>query len=35
MDLINFGVEYINSDDVITFYLYLMNKLRRILIKIH
>ena len=24
-----------NSDDIITFYLYLMNKLRRILIKIH
>ena len=35
MALINFCVEYINSDDVITFCLYLMNKLWRILIKIH
>lgn len=29
MDVINFCVEHINSDDVKTFCLYLMNKMRR------
>ena len=33
-DLINICVEYINADDVIAFCLYLMNKMRRNLIKI-
>ena len=34
MYLINFGVEYINTDDVMAFFLYLMNKMQWILIKI-
>ena len=34
VDLINFGGQFINVDNVIAFCLYLMNKMRRNLIKI-